>query len=113
MFSKQHRLAKDKDIKGIFALGRSVFNLFFTVKYAPNKLEIARFTIVVSTKVFKKATKRNRLKRILREFIKLHLSKFRAEDYIIILKPKAVQTQEQALLQSFYQLLLESKLLQQ
>jgi ribonuclease P protein component len=87
MLSKEHRLAKTTDIQKAFARGRGFFNPLFTVKYLPGPGR--RFTVVVSTKVSKRAVKRNRIKRVAREFIRLRLEKFRPGDYAIMVKPQA------------------------
>jgi len=86
MLSKTHRLAKDKDIQKTFARGRSFFNSFFNVKFAPGGT-VPRFTVVVSTKVSKKAVVRNRLKRLVREYLRTHLFESKNGDHIIMLNP--------------------------
>jgi ribonuclease P protein component len=87
MLKKVNRLAKDRDIQTAFVRGRTFFNPYFTIKFVPSRT-IPRFTVVVSTKVFKNAVARNRLKRILREYIRKNLGGFKNGDYVIIAKPK-------------------------
>ncbi len=99
MLSKPHRLAKTKDVKRTFAQGRGFFNPLLTVKFAASPAA-SRFTVVVSTKVSKNATKRNRLKRIIREFVRLRLPVFKTGDYAIVLKPRAGNVAEQELMQN-------------
>jgi ribonuclease P protein component len=89
MFEKKHRLAKTKDIQETFSRGRSFFNSFFSIKFVKKLTPVPRFTVVVSTKVSKKATTRNRLKRIIREHIRLSLKDFSSGDYIIVVKGPA------------------------
>lgn len=91
MFSKKHRLAKTKDVKTTFARGRGFFYPHFNIKYNKSGLLAPRFTVVVSTKVSKKAVSRNRIKRILREVIRLRLLEFSIGDYAIIVKPQAMK----------------------
>lgn len=91
MLKKQLRLAKTQDVQKVFAHGRAFFNPFFTVRFKPSNLEASRFTVVVSTKVSKKAVQRNRIKRVLREFLRLNISKFKLGDYAVIVKPKAAK----------------------
>jgi len=100
MLKKANRLAKAKDIAQAFARGRTFFNPFFTIKFfsgGSKKL----LTVVVSTKVFKSAVKRNRLKRIIREQLRLKLDKFKNGSYIIIAKPKISRLPEKEVLQQF------------
>lgn len=87
MLKKVNRLAKAKEIEAAFARGRTFFNPFFTVKFLGSP-STRQFTVVVSTKVFKKAVFRNRLKRLVREHIRKNLAAFKTGSYIIIAKPK-------------------------
>jgi ribonuclease P protein component len=103
MLKKANRLAKDTDIKTAFARGRTFFNPFFTIKalYKPGE---KRFTVVISTKVFKNATDRNRLKRLVREYLRKNLSSFKSGNYIIVAKPKVKSLPEADMLKSFIDL---------
>jgi len=87
MLAKKHRLAKTTDIKSVFMRGRGFFNPLFNIKYVPGP--VFRLTVVVSTKVSKRAVVRNRIKRALREVVRLNISSFKAGDYAIIVKPSA------------------------
>lgn len=100
MLKKTNRLAKATDIAAAFARGRSFFNPFFTIKFF-SQLSVKRFTVVVSTKVFKSAVKRNRLKRIVREYIRKNLDKFKSGSYLIIAKPKISRLEEKNVLPNF------------
>jgi ribonuclease P protein component len=100
MLKKVNRLAKDKDIKTAFARGRSFFNPFFNIKFLPGQ-EGKRFTVVVSTKVYKKAVSRNRLKRLLREHLRKNLAGFKNGSYIIVAKPKVSGLAETEALKNF------------
>jgi len=112
MLAKQHRLAKEKDFKKINITGRSFFTPCFKLKYLANKLEFSRFAIVASTKVSKKATQRNRLKRQLREIIRLNLNEIRTGyDIIIYLKSKALDQHYQELERQTLALLAGARLL--
>lgn len=103
MLKKVNRLAKAKDIKKAFAQGRTFFSPFFSIKYVsgPNQ---RRFAVVVSTKVFKQAVKRNRLKRIIREHIRKNLINFKTGIYVIIAKPKISGVTNEAALENFINL---------
>lgn len=73
MLPSANRLTKKRDIERVFQKGRSTYVGGLGLRAAPNDLAPSRFTVVVSLKVSKKATKRNRLKRRLREIIRREL----------------------------------------
>lgn len=103
MLKKVNRLAKAKDIATAFARGRGFFNPFFSIKFFPS-VQPPRFAVVVSTKVFKRAHDRNRLKRILREYLRNNLNKFKNGSYMIMAKPKISNLPEPERLKSFIDL---------
>ncbi len=69
MFPKENRLRKEKDIQALFANGKSVFGMFVGLKMKKNTFDQSRFTVVVGTKISKKAVVRNRLKRQIRAIV--------------------------------------------
>jgi ribonuclease P protein component len=97
MLKKANRLAKDRDIQKTFARGRAFFSPFFSVKFLPGGTNV-RFTVVVSTKVSKRAVVRNRLKRLVREYLRTHLPDFKNGDHVLSVKPKAVTLPENQLI---------------
>lgn len=82
---KQLRLKREKDFqRTLKGKVRETRNLrIFSVD---NSLEHPRFGIIVSKKVAKKAVKRNRIKRIIREAIRLNMQVFPKKDFVIIVK---------------------------
>ncbi|MAG29055.1 ribonuclease P protein component [bacterium] len=70
MLYSKNRLAKRADIERVFKKGRSFFVGNLGIRLAKNSLKVSRFTVVVSTKVSKKAVERNKLKRRMREIIR-------------------------------------------
>lgn len=110
MLKKQHRLAKTKDVQKAFARGRGFFNPFFTLRFLKNPASDRRLTVVVSTKVSKKAVARNRIKRLLREFVRVRLNELAPGDYAIVVKPAAIKLEVKDLLASFEKLLASSRL---
>lgn len=111
MFKRKHRLAKNTAVMSALKTGRGFFNPAFVIRALPKAEGYSRFAVVVSTKVDKRATRRNRLKRILREFLRTHLSSLMPADYVIMLKPLSIKLSEPELLKSFEQSLKKWKLL--
>lgn len=100
---KKYRLTKKKDFEKVFKCGYFFSEKFLSVKVAKNGLSLSRFGFIVSLKVSKKAVTRNKIKRQLREVIKLHLKDAKMGfDIVVMAKPeitgKKYQEIEQALL---------------
>jgi len=90
MLNKENRLNKEKDFEKVFKKGRSFYTKKIGVKMLKNDLNVSRFGIVVSTKVAKKANKRNLLKRRLREVLRLRVDQVKKGfDFMIIALPEA------------------------
>ncbi len=90
MFKKENRLRKQKDFDRVFKKGKSSFDKTLGVKIRANSLGLNRFGVVVGSKVSKKAVKRNRIKRQIREAAKLYDQKQReGKDVLIIALPGA------------------------
>lgn len=73
MLSKLNRIKKKKDFDVIFKKGASLKSDLLILKVLKNNFEQSRFGFVVSKKVSKKATVRNKLKRRLSEAVKTEL----------------------------------------
>ena len=72
MLPKERRLVSDYDFRKVRRGGRKVSNTLFDFYYLPTGTP-SRFGFVVSTKLDKRAVRRNRAKRILREEVRLLL----------------------------------------
>lgn len=70
MLKNENRLRAEKDFASLFKKGRSVSEGTLTLKFAPNRKSATRVGFVVGTKVSKRATVRNLLKRRLREILR-------------------------------------------
>lgn len=108
MLKKVNRLAKAKDIQATLSRGRAFFNPYLGIRFVP-KAGVSRFTVVVSTKVYKTAVQRNRLKRLLREFLRRRLPEFPKGDYLISARPKIIALPESQRLASFSELMSKVK----
>lgn len=87
MLPRENRLKKKKDFERVFKKGRGFQEDFLFVKIAKNNLQNSRFGFVVSKNFSKKATVRNKVKRMLRETIAKNLPKIKKGfDAAIIVK---------------------------
>jgi len=70
MLPPKNRLLKKKDFEEVKKKGRKFQSRFFGLLVQPTDKEFPRFGFILSTKISKKATKRNRAKRLLREAVR-------------------------------------------
>ncbi len=69
MLPSVNSIKKEQDFRAVFRKAKSFRNNLFVFKTAKNGLDESRFGFVVSQKVSKKATTRNKIKRRLSEAI--------------------------------------------
>lgn len=90
MLTRANRLSRKRDVERV-SRGRPVHAPHLTLRVAPNRLGVVRATVVAGLKVSKRATIRNRAKRIARETIRRHLAAIQpGTDLVVHLKPSAV-----------------------
>ncbi|UCG11132.1 MAG: ribonuclease P protein component [Deltaproteobacteria bacterium] len=88
-FKKHERLRRQKDFQLAYRYGIRRHTEHFTIILRPNALQFARLGVTVSKKVGN-AVKRNRVKRYLREFFRLHKHRLPpSHDLVIIAKQEA------------------------
>lgn len=75
MLAPQNQLKNEKDIKNVFKKGRVFREDFLVFRAVNNNLGNSRFGFVVSVKVSKKATSRNKIKRRLREAVRARIKR--------------------------------------
>ena len=91
MFAKNSRLKKTADFKKIFRYGKFIRGEMAEARFLPNDLAICRFGFIVGLSVSKKATIRNRIRRLLNEAAgALAPSISNNFDILIVAKAKAV-----------------------
>ena len=92
MIAQKNRLKK-ADFELIFKNGNKKSNSFFNLRFIANKLDYCRFSVIVSNKISKKATERNKLKRQVKAVLSENLFKFRENiDLIITVLPPVKKT---------------------
>lgn len=112
MLKKANRLSKNLDVKRAMR-GRSFFGPRFVIKFVSSKNpgHLTRATVVVSTKVSKRAVVRNSIKRRIREAVRRNLDMFRGGDYVIIVKPSVIQLADDVLVKDFMDFLKKSRII--
>lgn len=90
MLPKENRLQAKYDYRRVKRIGKGVYSPYFTLLYAPTKDPMdLRFGFVASSKLDKRATQRNRARRLMREAVRKRLSEIEpGYDIILIAKNK-------------------------
>lgn len=73
MLPRVNRLKEDRDFKTVLKLGRSFYTPNLKLRLLKNNLPVSRFGFVIGLKTSKKSTVRNRLRRQVRETVRLEL----------------------------------------
>jgi len=111
MLPVRNRLKKKKDFERIFKEGQGFKQGFLYLKIKKNNLKSSRFGFIVSKKFAKKAVIRNKIKRRLRELIKIKLPEIKKGiDGIIIVIPGLKTTDFQQLEEIINKLFKKAKL---
>ncbi len=87
MLPKENRLNKEQEIKAVLKKGKTFFLPEFIIKYDFNK-EYTKVGFIISTKVDKRAVKRNLLKRRLRGVFNETLPNIKKGYYILVIAKK-------------------------
>ena len=69
-FNKSDRLCSERRISEIFRTGSSIFNHPLKFLFLPNDTQFSRVVISVPKRLFKRAVKRNQIKRQIREILR-------------------------------------------
>ncbi len=103
------RLTKPEQYTAVYQTGITRTDRFLVLKAKPNNLEFSRFGISVSKKVGNAVT-RNRVKRILREILRL-ATKHPGWDIVIIARLPSAESEYRVLEQSVISLLSRAQIL--
>ncbi len=87
-FTKADRLRRRRDYLRVQAQGRRIHSRHFGITLAPPEVATPRLGLVV-TRRFGKAVRRNRMKRLLREFFRRHKGGLPVRDLVIMAKKGA------------------------
>jgi ribonuclease P protein component len=87
MLKRINRINKTRDLQKVYRLGKAYHSPALVIKFLAG--EYLRIAFVVSKKVSKKAVERNRIKRAVREEIRINTDKMMLGSYMIIAKAQA------------------------
>ena len=93
MLKKINRLSKFKRIENL----KSVTTPFFVLKYKKEDARVAKFGFIVSKKIDKRATVRNKIKRMFQKAVQENIEKILPFTFLIIAKERCVKETEESL----------------
>ncbi len=94
MLSEIDRLRKKKDIERVFGKGKRFKEGFLILKITRNDLSQTRFGFIVSRKVSKKATLRNKIKRRLRAIVGKKMGKLKKGLDVLLIAYPGLETKD-------------------
>ena len=98
MLPKEYRLPLRTELHRVQKAGKVYHFPYFGFLVAKSDLPVSRFAFIVSEKIHKRATKRNRVKRLLRESVKSLLSKTEPGFDVVFLAKKRISDQDYSLI---------------
>lgn len=110
MLKKIYRINKTRELQRVYRTGKTVHTPALVIKFLP--AEKFRTAFVVSKKVSKKAVDRNRIKRAIREEIRLKVTKLAKGEYMLVAKPSAAQDTNTVLRKQLLEALIKAGLCQ-
>lgn len=112
MLAKKYCLKRKKDFQEATQKGKKIEGDFLVLKFLRNSLDVTRIGFVVSQKVSKKASSRNKIKRRLRETIKINLPNLKpGYDLIFFTKKGIIEKDFWEIKKVVEQILKEAKLM--
>lgn len=101
---------KNKEFQNVFKKGQGFLGKFLRIKVAKNDLDETRLGFIVSLKISKKAVIRNKIKRRLREIVRITETK-PGYDIVVAVKPEIVDKNYQEIKKELVNLLKNAKIL--
>ncbi|NND64484.1 MAG: ribonuclease P protein component [Gammaproteobacteria bacterium] len=99
-FPRVMRLTEPADYQRVFKKARRSNDPMFTVLACGNQLRRPRLGLAVSMKSTGNAVKRNRIKRLLREYFRQHHNELPAVDLVVIAKAGVVRQNRELIVSS-------------
>ncbi len=103
-FPRSVRLLSAADYSRVFKAPKKSSDAFFTVLARPANGDFARLGLAISKRNARRAVDRNRLKRLIREYFRLHQNELKVFDLVVMAKPPALKQSNERLRNSLSRL---------
>lgn len=90
-FGPEYRIRKRVEIRRCHDHGQKVYSKHFLVLVRENDLKVSRLAVTVTTKLDKRATVRNKIKRRIREFFRQNRTKLRGCYDVVVVARRGAQ----------------------
>jgi ribonuclease P protein component len=90
-FPKANRIVDKKDYARTFSEAERIAAKYLVLLYCSNSLPQSRLGLAISKKHLATAVERNRVKRRIREFFRLHQTQYSGLDIVFISRPAIVE----------------------
>jgi ribonuclease P protein component len=104
-FRPHHRLHAPAEFERVYRQGRRAGDNLFAVNALPNEHGWARLGMSVSTRTVGNAVNRNRVRRIIREVFRAHMTELPAMDFVVTSRPGAKTAMRDAIASSLQALI--------
>jgi len=94
MLPKINRLKREKDIEKVFKRGKGVKEGFLVLKVVKNNFRKPRVAFVVSQKISKKATLRNKIRRKLSELVRLKIKRVKKGVDLVLIAASGLEEKD-------------------
>lgn len=88
-FGRRERLTHPREYERVFSKAERSRDRYFTVLARSGESPLARLGLAVSRRVDRRAVRRNRLKRLIRESFRHHKNEVTGLDLVVIARPAA------------------------
>lgn len=101
-FSRDKRLVTAADYRRVFSKPQKSADTYFTVLARPGRFgnDVSRLGLAIAKKQLRKATERNRIKRLARETFRRRNASMNAIDFVVLVRATARQASNRVLFES-------------